>query len=177
MCVSTCTQKAPNLRCFLKGRLTNTPTPPPCRWPSLITSRTFAKFQLVWHRLCDVVLFRSSCLFEHTRTAVLCTARVLVWPSIFLSKILKASPVDIRKFCASACTQKAPNLRCFLKRRLPNTPRCHHLADGQRSSLYPPSPYFILFDPASEMCCSPPASSSTPSRPSVYYYPINISLS
>ena len=30
-----------------------------------------AKFQLVWSRLCcDVVLFRSSCLFEHTFTAV-----------------------------------------------------------------------------------------------------------
>ena len=28
------------------------------------------KFQLVWHRLCDVVLFRSSCRFENTLTAV-----------------------------------------------------------------------------------------------------------
>ena len=46
------------------------PTPPSCRWPSLITLPTLAKFQLVWRRLCDVVLFRSSCLFEHTLTAV-----------------------------------------------------------------------------------------------------------
>ena len=44
------------------------PTPPPCRWPALITSPTLAKFQLVWRRLCDV-LFRS-CLVEHTLTAV-----------------------------------------------------------------------------------------------------------
>ena len=44
------------------------PTPPPCRWPALITLLTLANFQLVWRRLCDV-LFRSSC---HTRTAV-CT--------------------------------------------------------------------------------------------------------
>ena len=37
--------------------------------------------------------------------------------------------------CASACTQKTPYLRCgFLKRRLTNTSRRHHLADGQLSS-------------------------------------------
>ena len=48
----------------------HTPTPPPCRWPALITLPTLANFQLVWHRLCDVVLFRSSCLFEHTLAAV-----------------------------------------------------------------------------------------------------------
>ena len=30
---------------------------------------TLAKFQLVWRRLCDIVQFRSSCLFEHTLTA------------------------------------------------------------------------------------------------------------
>ena len=44
--------------------------PPPCRWPALITLPNIAKFQLAWRRLCDVVLFRSSCLFEHTLTAV-----------------------------------------------------------------------------------------------------------
>ena len=47
------------------------PTPPPCRWPAHITLPTLAKFQLVWRRLCDVVLFRS-CLFEYTLAAV-CT--------------------------------------------------------------------------------------------------------
>ena len=41
------------------------PRPPPCRWPALTTLPTLAKFQLVWRRLCDL-LFRSSCLFEHT---------------------------------------------------------------------------------------------------------------
>ena len=44
-------------------------TRPPCRWPALITLPTLVKFQLVWRRLCDL-LFRSSCLFEHTLTAV-----------------------------------------------------------------------------------------------------------
>ena len=48
----------------------HTPTPPPCRWPALITLPTLANFQLVWHRLCDVVLFRSSILFQHTLTPV-----------------------------------------------------------------------------------------------------------
>ena len=45
------------------------PMPLPCRWPALITLPTFAKFQLVWRRLCDVVLL-PSCLVEHTLTAV-----------------------------------------------------------------------------------------------------------
>ena len=46
------------------------PTPPPCRWPALITLPTLGKFQLVWRRLRDVVLFRSSCLSEYTLTVV-----------------------------------------------------------------------------------------------------------
>ena len=92
VCASACTQKTPNLRCrFLERRLTNTPrrhrladgqlsslSRPSCRWPALITLPTLAKFQLVWHRLCDIVLFRSSCLFEHT---------LVYYPSISLSSI------------------------------------------------------------------------------------------
>ena len=54
------------------------PTPPPCRWPAPITLRTPTKFQLVWCRLCDVVLFRSSCLFERTLAAV-CASRGSDW--------------------------------------------------------------------------------------------------
>ena len=46
------------------------PTPPPCRWPALITLPTLARFQLVWRRPCDVMLFPFSCLVEHTLTAV-----------------------------------------------------------------------------------------------------------
>ena len=46
------------------------PTPTPRRWPALIPLPTLAKFHLVWRRLCDVVLFPSSRLFEHTLTAV-----------------------------------------------------------------------------------------------------------
>ena len=47
------------------------PTPTPCRWPALITLPSLAKLQLAWRRLCDVLLVRSSCLFEHTLTACL----------------------------------------------------------------------------------------------------------
>ena len=47
----------------------HSPTPLPSQWPVLITLSPFAKFQLVWRRLCDVVLF-PSCLFERTLTAV-----------------------------------------------------------------------------------------------------------
>ena len=68
--------------------------------------------------------------------------------------------------CVSACTQKAPNLRCgFLKRRLTNTPRRHRLADGQLSPLYASLPTFSSFGAASvKMCCSArPAYSSAPS--------------
>ena len=43
------------------------PTPPPCRWPALITSPTLAKFQLAWRRLCDAVLV-PSCLVKHGLT-------------------------------------------------------------------------------------------------------------
>ena len=46
------------------------PTPPPCRWPALLTLPTLAKFQLVWRRLWDPVLFPSSRLVEHTVTTV-----------------------------------------------------------------------------------------------------------
>ena len=42
------------------------PTPLPCRWLALVTLRTLAKVQLVWRRICGVVLSRSSWLFEHT---------------------------------------------------------------------------------------------------------------
>ena len=45
------------------------PTPPPSRWPALVTLPHLAKFQLVWRRVRDVGLF-ASCLFEHTLTAV-----------------------------------------------------------------------------------------------------------
>ena len=53
------------------------PMPPPCRWPAVTTSPTLAKFQLVWRRFCDVVVF-PSCL-EHTLTA-LCTTPLVSAP-------------------------------------------------------------------------------------------------
>ena len=46
------------------------PTPPPCRWPALISLPTLAKVHLVWRHLCEFVLLPFSCLVEHTLTAV-----------------------------------------------------------------------------------------------------------
>ena len=36
------------------------PMPPPSRWSALITLPPLAKFQLVWHRLCEALLTSSS---------------------------------------------------------------------------------------------------------------------
>ena len=85
--------------------------------------------------------------------------------------------MGIRNLCVSACAQKTPNPRCYIiKRHLANTPRRHRLADGQLSSLYPPSPRFSSLGAASVMlCCFPPlASSRTPLRPSVCYQSISL---
>ena len=68
------------------------PTPQPNRWPALTTLPNVASFQLVWRRVCDVVMFRSSYLFERTLTAVYALPRVsvlseynvysnILWPS------------------------------------------------------------------------------------------------
>ena len=54
------------------------PTPQPNRWPALTTLPNVASFQLVWRRVCDVVMFPSSYLFERTLTAVYALPRVSV---------------------------------------------------------------------------------------------------
>ena len=75
--VSACFQKTPNLRGgFRKGRLTNTPRRH--RLADGQLSSLYAplpSFQLVWRRLFDDELFRSSCLFERT----FCAARRSDW--------------------------------------------------------------------------------------------------
>ena len=73
VCVSACTHKTPNLTILFSQTTPDEhpPTPPPRRWSALISLPTFAKFQLVWCHLCDVMLlFRCSCLFEHTLAVV-----------------------------------------------------------------------------------------------------------
>ena len=42
-------------------------------------------------------------------------------------------------------SENSETMLCFLKGRLTNIPRRHHLADGQLSSLYAPSPSFSSF--------------------------------
>ena len=60
-------------------------------------------------------------------------------------------------------------------RSLTNTPQRRRQADGQLSSHCPTSPSFSSFGAACVMlCCFPPASSSTPLRPSVNYPSISL---
>ena len=65
--LSACTQENSEPTMFPQTTPDEHPaTPPPCRWPAFITLPILSKFQLVWRRHCDVVLFRSCCLFEYT---------------------------------------------------------------------------------------------------------------
>ena len=94
VCVSAWTQKTPNLQYFFSQMTPDEhpPTPPPSRCPALITLPTLAKFQLVWHRLCAVVPFPSSCLVPahpcgrvsatHYQTGRNCNVySFILWPS------------------------------------------------------------------------------------------------
>ena len=86
-CVRMSSENSEPTRWFSKTTPGEHPsTPPPCRWPALITLRTPTKFQLVWRRLCDDVLLGSSCLFERT----LCATRGSEWV---------VNIIYIRRFC------------------------------------------------------------------------------
>ena len=82
------------------------PTPPPCRWSALITSPTLAKFQPAWRHLCEVVLFRSAYLFEHTLTAACALSkyqacRKYVYSNIFcdhLNVLYILDQTDLHRF-------------------------------------------------------------------------------
>ena len=47
------------------------PTPQPSRWPALTTLPVFAKFQLVWRRLCEAVRLSSSLVGHNHRRCCL----------------------------------------------------------------------------------------------------------
>ena len=101
-----------------------------------------------------------ACISETPKTSVCLPVSLFLASKGFPSGYLKC-------VCASACTQKTPNLSMILiSQTTPEeTPRRHHLADGHLSSLYRPSPSFSSFGAAFVMCCAAPAScSSTPSR-------------
>ena len=77
--------------------------------------------------------------------------------------------------CPPALRKISSLLRFLLPRRcLANTLRRRRLVDGQLSSLYPTSPSSSSFAAACVTCCFPPASSSTPLRPSVHYPSISL---
>ena len=96
---------------------------------------TLAKFQLVWRRLCDVMLFRSSCLFEHD---------IPLRPSVHY-------PNNIVLKSGWSSTARMPASSLVLLPCLRLTPRRHRQAGGQVSQLYPPSPSFSSFGAASDV--------------------------
>ena len=112
------------------------------RWPAFITLSTLAaKFQLVWRRLCDVImLIRSSCLFEYTLTAVCALS-----PSISLVVNIMCIHTfcdhlmyfifSTKQICIVLKSGWSPTARMLasllvLLPSLPLTPRCHRQADG-----------------------------------------------
>ena len=141
------------------------PTPPPCRWQALITLPTLAKLQLVWRRLCDAVLFLSSCIVEHTLTAVCVIPEyqpgrkynvhiVFFLPSKYR---LYFRPDWYREVRLELYGANARASSLVLLPSLPLTRRRHHQADGQLSSLYRPSPSFSSIGAACvKLCCLPP---------------------
>ena len=143
------------------------PTPPPGRWSALITVPTHAKFQLVWCRPCDDVLFLSPCLVEHTLTAVCmlpkyqrgrkCNAySYMLWPNNVLH-IFDPACIVLKSGWSS--TARMPLLVVRLPPLSPFTPRRHRQADGQLSLLYTHSPSFSSFGAAGvKLCCLPPPS-------------------
>ena len=105
------------------------------------------QFQLVWRRLCDV-MFRFSCLFEHTLTAVCalpkyqscreynayanCLSHLNVLYN-FDQPDLYRFEVRLELYGANAhLVVSPPSLS------LSHTPRRHRQADDQLSLLYPP---------------------------------------
>ena len=123
-------------------------TPPACRWSAFITLPTLAKFQLVGRCLCDVVLFRSACLFEHTLTSVftlpeyqschiyiMCIQTFCEIPNIFYI----SDRTDLYRF-EVRLELNGGNARLIVipPSCLRLTPRRHRQADGQMSPLYPP---------------------------------------
>ena len=136
------------------------PTPPSCRWPALITLPTLAKCQLVSRRLCDVVLFCSSCLFKHTLTAV-CALPEYQYIQTFCEHLNILSVFDHRQTCIVlksgwSSTARMPASSLVLLPCLRLTTRRHRQADGQLSPLYSPSPSFRSFGAACvKRCCLP----------------------
>ena len=132
------------------------PMPPPRRRPALITLCTLTEFQLVWLRLCDARLFRSSCLVERTLTAVCALPAYRSSREYHMHAYVHfvagwSSTSTTVPMSASSLLIVFPGLRL--------TPRRHRQADGQLSPLYPPSPSFSSFGAACvNLCCLPPPS-------------------
>ena len=139
---------------------------PPCRWPALINLPTLAKFQLVWRRLCVVVVLLCSSSSTPLRPSV-CYPNINMVVSIMyiriccdhLNTLYIFDPTRVVLSQARALRRDCRASSLVILPSLPLTPRRHRHADGQLSSLYPPSPSFNSFDAACmKLCCLLPPS-------------------
>ena len=74
--MSACTQNSePKMLISQTTPDEHIPTPPPCRWPALITLPTLAKFYLAWLHLCDVQFCPPAC------------SSTPLWPSVHYPSI------------------------------------------------------------------------------------------
>ena len=158
MCVGPPALRTPNLRCrFLKRRLTNTP-----RRHHLADDqrsslcRPSARFSSFGAASCDV-LFRSSCLFEHTLAAsvhypgislVVNVKHILTFceHTIVLVIFDQTDCIVLKSGWSSTARMPASSLVLLPCVRL--TPRRHRQTDGQLSLLHLPSPIFSSFGAA-----------------------------
>ena len=121
------------------------PTLPPSRWPALITLPTLAKFQLVWRRLCDVVLL-PSCLVKHSLT----DASLLIEYRFQVPRVAP-STLQLRSRGRPSLPFSALSLLPSLSSALPRfliLPLPHFLCPGLLPPSFPSSPPSILHLPS-----------------------------
>ena len=116
--------------------------PTPCRWPALFTLSALAKFQLIWRRRCDAVLF-PSCLVKHglTDAPLRCT---LYSSASFEGSTL--SPFALPRFLPPYL----PPLSSLARFLLPSLP--HFLCPGSLPPSFPSSPPAVLDLPSGSSC-------------------------
>ena len=161
-----CTQKTPNLRCrFLKRRLKNAPRRFRLAHGQLSSiyppSPSFSSFDAASMMLCCSPLPASSS--TPLRPSLCYPSISLVVNIMFiivfcghLNVIYIFDPNCIVLKSGWSSTARMPRLVVSSPSLSPSHPRRHRQADGQLSSLYPPSPRLSSFSPdCVKLCCFP----------------------
>ena len=142
------------------------PTPPPCRWPTLITTHPHqisARWALPVMLCCSAPSASSSAPLRPsvrypTTGLVVNTMHIRTFcDHINVLHIFGQICIVLKSGWSSTTTRMLASWLVFLCLRL--TPRRHRQADGQPSPFYPPSPSFKSFGAACvKLCCLPPPS-------------------